>query len=115
MKYMAIVDDELLANFRVDIKSNGQSCSDIVFVVTDKAGSTRGIGLKPLQKEMLVTKDGNSVYLQQKHIDCLIEMERKEMFDKMVQDIIKNFGLTEFGLTEEDINDRAKTTDKTDR
>jgi hypothetical protein len=40
MKYIAILDDEFLSNFRVDVRSNGQSCSDIVLVVTDKAGST---------------------------------------------------------------------------
>jgi len=51
MKYIAIVDDELLSNFRVDIKSNAQFCSDMILVVTDKAGFTRGIRLKPLEQE----------------------------------------------------------------
>lgn len=109
MKYIAIVDDEFLSNFRVDVRNNSQY-SDMVLVVNDMNMCTRGIPLKPLPKEMLVTKDGNSVYLQQKHIDCLIEMERTEMFDKIVQDTMKSFGLTGEG-----IDDRAKTTDKTDR
>ena len=95
MKYIAIVDDEFLSNFRVDIKSNAQSCSDIVLVVTDKVGSTRGIELKPLQRVMVVTDEGNSAYLRQSHIDCLIEMERKEMFDKAVHDTMKSFELEE--------------------
>ena len=90
MKYLAIVDDEFLSNFRVDVRSNPQY-SDMVLVVTDKAGSTRGIGLKPLPTEALVTKDGKSVYLQQKHIDCLIEMERKEMFDEAVKNMMNSF------------------------
>jgi len=95
MKYIAIVDDEFLSNFRVDIKSNAQSCSDIVLVVTDKAGSTRGIKLKPLQRVMIVTDEGNSAYLSQSHIDCLIEMERKEMFEEAIQNMMKSFGLEE--------------------
>lgn len=94
MKYIAIVDDEFLSNFRVDARSDPRY-SDMVLVVTDKAGSTRGIGLKPLQGAMIVTAEGNSAYLSQSHIDCLIEMERKEMFDKAVQDMIKSLGLEE--------------------
>ena len=95
MKYLAIVDDEFLSNFRVDIKSNAQSCSDIVLVVTDKVDSTRGIELKPLQRAMVVTEEGNSAYLNQEHIDCLLEMEKKQMFDKAVHDMIKSLGLEE--------------------
>ncbi len=95
MKYIAIVDDEFISNFRVDVRSNGPLSSDMVLVVTDKAGFTRGIALKPLQRVMVVTKEGNSAYLRQSHIDCLIEMERKEMFDKAVQDMIKSLGLEE--------------------
>lgn len=91
MKYIAIVDDEFLSNFRVDVRSNGQSCSDIVLVVTDKAGSTQGIELKPLQRVMVVTDEGNSAYLNQEHIDCLIEMERKNMFDEAVKDMMNSF------------------------
>lgn len=92
MKYIAIVDDEFLSNFRVDVRSNGQF-SDIVLVVTDKAGHIRGIELKPLQRVMVVTDEGNSAYLRQEHIDCLIEMERKEMFDKAVRNMIESLGL----------------------
>lgn len=92
MKYLAIVDDEFLSNFRVDVNPQDYN---MILVVEDKAGSTRGIQLKPLPTEALVTKDGKSVYLSQKHIDCLIEMERKEMFDKAVRDMIKRLGLNE--------------------
>ena len=90
MKYIAIVDDELLANFRVDVED-----LDMVLVVEDKTRSTRGIYLKPIVREMLVTKDGNSVYLQQKHIECLMEMERKEMFEEAIQNMMKSLGLKE--------------------
>lgn len=43
MKYIAIIDEEMLSNFRID--------DPLVMVVTDKMGLTRGIPLKPLQKE----------------------------------------------------------------
>lgn len=89
MKYLAIVDDEFLSNFRVDVGYPPHS--DMILVVKDKDMCTRGIRLKPLPTEALVTKDGKSVYLSQEHIDCLIEMERKEMFDEAVRDMITSF------------------------
>ena len=42
MKYIAIIDEEMLSNFRID--------EPLVMVVTDKMGFTRGIELKPLKK-----------------------------------------------------------------
>lgn len=42
MKYIAIIDDEMLSNFRID--------DPLIMVVTDKSGFTRGIQLKPLKK-----------------------------------------------------------------
>lgn len=93
MKYIAIIDDEFLSNFRVDVGYPPHL--DICLVVNDKDMCTRGIRLKPLQREMLVTTEGNSAYLRQEHIDCFIKMERKEMFDKAVQDMIKSLGLEE--------------------
>lgn len=42
MKYIAIIDEQMLSNFRID--------NPLVMVVTDKMGFTRGIPLKPLPK-----------------------------------------------------------------
>lgn len=42
MKYIAIIDEQMLFNFRID--------EPLVMVVTDKLGFTRGIQLKPLPK-----------------------------------------------------------------
>ncbi len=52
MKYIAIIDDEMLSDFRIDepILCNGMSVNDKVMVVTDKLGFTRAIQLKPLKK-----------------------------------------------------------------
>ena len=100
MKYIAIFDDKDLSNFRVDEKSAECGCkfshenrkfSYKVLVVGDKMGFSRGIALKPLQEPMIVSEEGNSAYLSQEHIDCLIEMEKKQMFDKVVKDIINSF------------------------
>jgi hypothetical protein len=61
-------------------------------VVKDERGYERGIELKPIGKEMIVTPDGESMYLTQKHIDAMIEMERQEMFNdavkKMMEDLM---------------------------
>lgn len=89
MKYIAIVDDEFLTNFRVDVGYPPHS--DMILVVNDERGFARGIQLKPIAREMVVARDGNSLYLNQDHIDCLLEMERKQMFDKAVKDIIEGF------------------------
>ena len=100
MKYIAIFDDENLSNFRVDEKSTECGCkfsyenrkfSYKVLIVEDKMGLLRSIALKPLQEPMIVSEEGNSAYLNQKHIDCLIEMEKKQMFDKVVKDIVNSF------------------------
>ena len=42
MKYIAIIDKQMLSNFRID--------EPLILVVTDKMGFTRGIQLKPLPK-----------------------------------------------------------------
>lgn len=49
MKYIAIFDDNFLDNFRVDVKSC-DPYSDMVLVVTDKAGCQRGVRLHPISE-----------------------------------------------------------------
>lgn len=88
MKYMAVIDDNFLSNFRVDMSRIG--IKPLVLVVKDERGYERGIELKPIGKEMIVTPDGESMYLTQKHIDAMIEMERKEMYQDAVRSIMDN-------------------------
>ena len=38
----------------------------------------RNVALKPIVKELLVTKDGESVYLTDGHIECFLDYEQKE-------------------------------------
>ena len=83
MKYMAVIDDNFLSNFRVDMSRIG--IKPLVLVVKDERGYERGIELKPIGKEMIVTPDGESMYITQKHIDAMIEMERKQMYEDAVK------------------------------
>lgn len=88
MKYMAVIDDSVLSNFRVDMSQVG--IKPLVLVVRDERGYERGIELKPIGKEMIVTTDGNSMYLTQKHIDAMIEMERKQMYEDAVNRLMED-------------------------
>jgi hypothetical protein len=90
MKFMAVIDDSFLSNFRVDMSRIG--VKPLVLVVKDERGYERGIELKPIGREMIVTPDGESMYITQKHIDAMIDMERKEIFndavEKMMEDLM---------------------------
>ena len=69
-KYLLIVDDFFLKDFeRID---------GLNFYVTDKNGTRRTLVLKPLVKPVLVTVEGNSVYLEPGYIDAMIEYEREQ-------------------------------------
>ena len=89
MKYMAVIDDSFLSNFRVDMSRIG--IKPLVLVVKDERGFERGIELKPIGKEMVVTPDGESVYLTQKHIDAMIEMERKQMYEDAIKRMMEEW------------------------
>lgn len=88
MKYMAVIDDSILSNFRVDMSRIG--VKPLVLVVKDERGYERGIELKPIGREMIVTPDGESMYLTQKHIDAMIEMERKEMYEDAIKRLMED-------------------------
>ena len=44
-----------------------------------------GIDLKPLWTYLLVNQEGISIYLRQKHIDCLKEFEEKEITKNIIE------------------------------
>ena len=72
MKYMAIIDDAMLANFRLD--DDG-----LTLVVTDQGGANRAMRLKPLQRPVIAMTNGESAYLTQGHIDAMIAFERSQI------------------------------------
>lgn len=84
MKYLIVVDDNMVSNFRTD--DNG-----LTLVVTDKTGFKRGMKMKPICRPMLVNDEGSSVYLTQGHIDAFLEYEREETFKLAMErlDILK--------------------------
>lgn len=77
MKYLAIVDDGFLENFRLD--DNG-----LTLVVQDKAGAERGVRLKPLKTNVFVkADDGQSAYLTQGHVDAMLDYEHKMALSRL--------------------------------
>ena len=88
MRWIAVLDENFISNFRVDMDGINLP----TMVVRDKAGFDRGISLKPLTKEMFITKDGKSFYLSQDHIDCLTKMERDKTINKIVKDMLESLG-----------------------
>lgn len=82
MKYIAIVDDSFLSNFRVDAGMDG-----IVLVCHDKRGLKRGVVLKPLNMPVFTSRDGFSIYLTQEQLDEL----RAYFQRKALEDIGKKY------------------------
>ena len=72
MKYLAIVDDDFISNFRTD--DDG-----LTLVVTDKSGANRAVSLKPLIKATVVLEDGEALYLTQGHIDVMRKYEEEQI------------------------------------
>ena len=83
MKYIAIVDDDFLSNFRMDDFG-------LTWVVGDSQGCDRAITLKPLVQETLVTTEGRSALLPKKYIDRLIEMEKEDTIQKAIDNFMNS-------------------------
>lgn len=91
MKYIAIFDDTMLSNFRLDDEDR------LTLVLTDKNSCTRAVRLKPIIRPVLtVTEDcggsaTNSIYLTEEHIDAMKKYEEiktiKEVLDKSILDL----------------------------
>lgn len=84
MKYIAVFDDEFLSNFRLD--DNG-----LTLVMKDKRRYDRAVRLKPLIRNVLTLEHGESIYLTEDHIDCLLKFEKeqteKEIFDNFIESL----------------------------
>lgn len=94
MKYVAIIDDAMLNNFRVDRSVIG--IKPLVMVVNDESGTSRGIQLTPLvAKATIISADGMCAYLSKEHIDCLVEFEGKMKMQEAICDMMNNLGVFE--------------------
>lgn len=78
MKYLVILDDEILSNFRTD--DYGKT-----LVLIDKNGFTRAMKLIPLVKPLVTNENGFALYLTQEHIDCLLDYEREESLKRILE------------------------------
>ena len=82
MKYIAIFDEDLLSNFRLDD-------GGLTLVMKDKREATRAVRLKPIIKPTVVKEDGESAYITQGHIDSMLEYEAKEHAKRIHNDYFK--------------------------
>lgn len=74
MKYIAIIDDEMLSNF-----NTSQDIDVLSIHVKDKTDCTRIIPLKPIATYMIVNELGESYYLNEGHIEAMQTYERKQI------------------------------------
>lgn len=80
MKYLIVVDDNFLSNFRLDDYG-------LTLVVNDKADCTRAMPLKPIKTPTITFQTGDTLYLTQGHIDALLEYEQQQSLAEAVRRI----------------------------
>lgn len=92
MKYIAIFDDNMLSNFRLDD-------GGLTLVMQDKRGCNRAVALKPIIRPVLtVTEDcggsaTNSIYLTEGHINAMKKYEEIKTIKEVLDEQMKNFGV----------------------
>lgn len=86
MKYIAIVDDTFLSNFRVDTGMDG-----IVLVCQDKRGMERSVVLKPLNMPAFITRDGISMYLTEEQLNEIGAYFQKKALEECHKKLMEDF------------------------
>jgi hypothetical protein len=84
VKYIAIIDEHILNNFRLD--DNGK-----LLVLTDENNCTRAVEIKPIAKTMVVCEDGKSGYITQGHIDAMLEYEQRQQIESIQKDLAERW------------------------
>lgn len=90
MKYIAIFDDSMLSNFRLDNEDK------LTLVLTDKDNFTRAVRLKPIIRPVLtVTEDcggiaTNSIYLTEEHINVMKKYEELKTMKEVLDEFFNN-------------------------
>lgn len=93
MKYIAIFDDDMLSNFRLDDEDK------LTLVLTDTTNSTRAVRLKPIIRPVLtVTEDcggsaTNSIYLTEGHINAMKKYEGIKTIKEFLDEQMNSFGI----------------------
>lgn len=75
MKYIAIIEEEMLSS---------EDLRELRLPVILNNGMYYA-PLKPIFKELLVGKDGNSLYLTKGHIECMLEYEKRKVFEQIIE------------------------------
>lgn len=88
MRYIAILDDNFISNFRRD------DADGLTLVMKDQSNCTRATRLKPVQRFLLVFPDGQSVYLTQEHIDALMKFENDRITREVLDEFMTGFKKT---------------------
>lgn len=81
MRYIAIFDDDILQYFRRDDEDQ------LTLVLTDRTNSTRAVRLKPVIRPIFVTKKGESLYLDDGHVDAMLKYEKEQTVKKYIKRI----------------------------
>lgn len=71
MRFIAIIDESQL---------NSYEKSHLLI-----EGKERNVALTPIHKEMLITKDGEAVYLSEGHIKCFLDYEQKKTLEEVLK------------------------------
>ena len=90
MKYIAVLDDGFLSNFRLDDEDK------LTLVLTDKNYGTRAVRLKPVIRPTLVFYDGVSLYLNQGDRNAMLKHEETENIKGAIEQM--NNSIKELGL-----------------
>ena len=75
MKYIAIIDDDML---------NENDKRELRVPILEKDG-TSYVNLKPLVAYVLTETSGESIYLKQEHLDCLWEYSQRKAIEQILE------------------------------
>lgn len=84
MKYLAILDGDLISNLELG--------AGLSIRVTDKHEKVHQIALKPLIKPTIVNDEGIALYLTQGHIDAMRKYEEEQIAKEHIRHINETLG-----------------------
>lgn len=91
MKHIAVFEDDLLMNFRLD--DDGRT-----LVMTDKLGATRAVPLMPISRPIITNTDGYSLYMTEGHIKVMQDYEQEQITQEYTQKIRDDILRGEWGI-----------------
>lgn len=91
MKYIVVFDDEYVPSFRLE---KGDFADVTIFDdrMQMKLMKRYETQLKAIRRPMMILPDGDSLFLSDEEIDCLIKFEEERVKKNFIERIIKSFG-----------------------